>query len=62
VLGEEDATRSDLMEIGQRFFAALYGQPLGTTMSEARYREDWKAYAHHGITTDRSEPIISMFA
>ena len=37
VLGEEDATQSDLMETGQRFFAALYGQPLGTTMSEARY-------------------------
>ena len=38
VLGEEDATHSDLMETGQRFFAALYGQPLGTTMSAARYR------------------------
>ena len=38
VLGEEDATHSDLMETDQRFFAALYGQPLGTTMSEARYR------------------------
>ena len=38
VLGEEDATRSDLMETGQRFFAALYGQPPGTTMSEAQYR------------------------
>ena len=38
VLGEEDATHSDLMETGQRFFAALYGQPLGTTTSEARYR------------------------
>ena len=38
VLGEEDATCSDLVETGQRFFAALYGQPLGTTMSEARYR------------------------
>ena len=53
---------SDLMETGQRFFAALYGQPLGTTMSEAHYREDGKAYVQHGITTDRSEPIISMFA
>ena len=62
VLGEADAICSDLMETGQRFFAALYGQPLGTTMSEARYREDGKAYVHHGITTDRSEPIISMFA
>ena len=30
VLGKE--------ETGQRFFAALYGQALGTTMSEARYR------------------------
>ena len=62
VLGEVDATRSDLMEIGQRFFAALYGQPLGTTMSEACYSEDGKAYAHRGIITDRSEPIISKFA
>jgi len=38
VLGEEDATHSDLMETGLRFFAALYGQPLGTTMTEACYR------------------------
>ena len=38
VLGEEDTTHSDLMETGQRFFTAVYGQPLGTTMSEARYR------------------------
>ena len=38
VLGDEDATHSDLMETGQRFFAALYGQPLRTTTSEARYR------------------------
>ena len=36
VLGEEDTTRSNLVETGQRFFIALYGQPLGTTMSEAR--------------------------
>ena len=59
VLGEEDATRS---ETGERFFAALYGQPLGTTMSKARYREAGKAYVHHGITTDKSKPIISMFS
>jgi len=38
VLVEEVVTRSDLMETGERFFAALYGEPLGTTMSEARYR------------------------
>ena len=38
LLAEEDATRSDLIETAQRFFTALYGQPLGTTMSEARYR------------------------
>ena len=36
-LGEEDATRSDLMETGQRFFTALYGQPLGATMSYRIY-------------------------
>ena len=38
VLGEEDATSSHLMETDQRFFADLYGQPLGTMVSEARYR------------------------
>ena len=37
VLGKEDATYSDHMETGQRFFPAFYGQPLGTTMSEERY-------------------------
>ena len=60
VLGKEDATHSDLMETGQRFFTALYGQALGTMMSEARYRilkEEGKAYAHHGITSHISEPI-----
>ena len=35
VLGEEGTTHSNLMETGQRFFAALCGQPLGTTRSEA---------------------------
>ena len=38
MLGEEYVTLQDLMETSQKFFAGLYGQPLGTTMSEARYR------------------------
>jgi len=38
VLGEEDATDVDLMETGQRFFAAMYGQPPGTSMNVARYQ------------------------
>ena len=38
ILGEEDATCSCLMEIVRRYFAALNGQPLETTMSEARHR------------------------
>ena len=37
VMGEE-GTRSDSIGTGQKLFAALYGQPLGTTTSEARYR------------------------
>jgi len=38
VLGEEDATHEDLMNTGQQFFTALYGQPPGTSMSMARYQ------------------------
>jgi len=37
VKSEEDATCSYLIEIVQRFFAALYGQPLAITMSVALY-------------------------
>ena len=37
VLGEEHATHASLMETGQHFFAALYGQPPGTSMSVTRY-------------------------
>ncbi len=37
VLGEIDATQSDLMKAGETFIAALYGQSPGTTMGEARY-------------------------
>ena len=37
VLGEVDASHAHLMEAGQIFFCALYGQPEGTTMSDARY-------------------------
>ena len=37
VLGEEDAMRWDLLEVGLSFFCALYGQKLGTPMEDARY-------------------------
>lgn len=37
VLGELDATPTQLMEVGQAFFCALYGQVPGTTMNAARY-------------------------
>ena len=37
VLGEEHATDEDLLNLGQKFFAAMYGQPPGTTMNDARY-------------------------
>ena len=37
VLGEESATHADLMAVGQHFFAVLYGQPTGTSMTQARY-------------------------
>ena len=37
VLGEEYVTNADLMAVGQQFFAALYGQPTGTSMTQARY-------------------------
>ena len=58
VLGEEDATYADLMDTGQRFFAAMYGQSPGTSMSEARYRMySRKSYAHHGLTSYRNEPV-----
>ena len=37
VLGEEDAMRWDLLEVGLSFFCALYGQKQGTSMEDARY-------------------------
>ena len=37
VPGEESATHVDLMAVGQHFFAALYGQHTGTSMTQARY-------------------------
>ena len=36
VLGEEDAMRWDLLEVGLSFFGALYGQKPGTPMEEDR--------------------------
>ena len=38
VLGERDATHAQLMEAGQTFFCALYGQQQGTSMNVARYQ------------------------
>ena len=38
VLGEGYATHADHMAVGQQFFAALYGQPTGTSMTQARYK------------------------
>ena len=37
VLVEESATHVDLVADGQHFFAALYGQPTGTSMTQAHY-------------------------
>ena len=36
-LGEEGATCADLMAIGRKLFAALYGQPTGISMTQALY-------------------------
>ena len=36
-LGEEGATRADLMAVGRQFFVSLYGQSAGTSMNQARY-------------------------
>ncbi len=37
VLGEEGAAQEDLMAVGEHFFVALYGQPSGSSMTQARY-------------------------
>ena len=36
VLGEESVTHADLMAVGQQFYAAQYGQPTVTSMTQAR--------------------------
>ena len=36
-LGEESATHTDIMAVGQQIFAALNRQPTGTSMTQARY-------------------------
>ena len=56
-LGELDATHAQLMETGQTFFCALYGQQQGTTMSVARYhmytkKKIWQAAQDHVTTTN----------
>ena len=37
VLGEEGASQEDLMAVEEQFFVALYGQPSGSSMTQARY-------------------------
>ena len=37
VLGEEGASHEDLTAVGEQFFVALYGQPSGSSMTQARY-------------------------
>ena len=37
VLGEERASQEDLMAVGEQFFVALYVQPSGSSMTQARY-------------------------
>ena len=37
VLSKEVATDAELMAVGQQFFAALYGQRPGASMTQARY-------------------------
>ena len=36
-LGEEGASQEDLMAVGKQLFVALYGQPSGSSMTQARY-------------------------
>ena len=38
VLGEEGASQGDLTAVGEQFFVALYGQPSGSSMTQARYK------------------------
>ena len=37
MLGEEGASQEDLTVVGEQFFVALYGQPSGSSMTQARY-------------------------
>ena len=37
VLGETNASETDLMKVGEAFISAWYGQKPGTSMAEARY-------------------------
>ena len=36
VLDKESATHADLVAVGQQFLVALYGQPTGTSITQAR--------------------------
>ena len=60
VLGEEGASQEDLMADGEQFFVALFGQPSGSSMTQARYnlytRKQGKP-AYHVTAADRLESL-----
>ena len=61
VLGVEGASQEDLMAVGEQFFVALYGQPSGSSMTQARYnvytRKQGKTYAYHVTAADRLDSL-----
>ena len=61
VLGEEGASQEDLMAVGEQFFVALYGQPSGSSMTQARYnlytRKQEKPMHNHVTAADRLESL-----
>ena len=56
VLGEEIATHVDLKAVGQQFFAALYGQPMGTSMIQAHPHKE-EATTHRVTASDGHKPL-----
>ena len=61
-------TRADLMEVGRQLFAAVYGQPTGISMTQARYNmcthkqeEPLHIMAYHVSTINRHEylPLLT---
>ena len=55
-IGELEATREQIMEAGQEFIRALYGQRRGTAVGEARYR--LYTYRTHWMGDQRWHPSI----